>query len=211
MFQQAFLDSIKKYSEDNYQQQTFWYEIDSCYSQSHRHYHTMSHLNSLLHELTPYKNKFTNWDSVVFAIGYHDIVYNTLKSNNEEKSAQWAVRRLNEIAFPIDQLKQCKQLILATKSHEPADDETNLFTDADLSILGADEVTYRNYSLQIRREYSLYPDIMYKPGRKKVLKHFLSMETIYKTKEFAERYEHQSRINLMNELQWLTDGQILNE
>jgi predicted metal-dependent HD superfamily phosphohydrolase len=39
--------------------------------------------------------------------------------------------------------------------------------DADLSILGKDLDTYLAYTKMIRKEYSIYPDFLYKPGRKK--------------------------------------------
>ncbi len=89
-----------------------------------------------------------------------------------------------------------------------SDFETNLFTDADLSILGSDPDTYKVYSKQIRREYSIYPEIIYNPGRKKVLTHFLKMDKIYKTEEFSDRYELNARINIQTELNSLTNGTV---
>jgi predicted metal-dependent HD superfamily phosphohydrolase len=95
-------------------------------------------------------------------------------------------------------------MILATKEHQRSDDETNLFTDADLSVLGADRETYLLYVQQIRAEYSIYPDILYNPGRKKVLEHFLNMENIFKTNEFRTKYESAARKNLEAEIRLLT-------
>lgn len=177
-----------------------WDEIEKHYSKPKRHYHTLAHLNSILEELQAYKANFSSWDTVVFAIAYHDIIYNVLKSDNEERSAQLATERLTTISFPPDEIQMCSKMIVATKKHEPHDFQTNLFTDADLSILGAEAEVYAAYSKQIRREYSLYPDFAYNPGRRKVLQHFLEMENIYKTKEFSDRYETKARINLQAEL-----------
>lgn len=56
---------------------------------------------------------------------------------------------------------------------------------------------------QVRKEYSIYPDLLYKPGRKKVLQHFLQMERIFKTQVFYDKYETQSRRNLEKELNQL--------
>ncbi|MGJ4745117.1 hypothetical protein ACQV5M_02045 [Leptospira sp. SA-E8] len=56
------------------------------------------------------------------------------------------------------------------------------------------------YSKQIREEYDIYPDELYKPGRKKVLEYFLSMDSIFKTKEYREKKEKQARENLSWEL-----------
>lgn len=200
MIKEEFLEVLKKYTSQEEQQQKMWEEVEQHYSQPDRHYHTLHHLNAMLAELQPHKDTFSSWDTVIFALAYHDLVYNSLKSNNEEKSAEVAIKRLQEISFPKKLLTLCEQFILATKKHEAKDLETNLFTDADLSILGADSQTYEEYSKQIRREYSIYPDILYNPGRKKVLLHFLEMPNIYKTLEFRNKYERQAKSNMQAEL-----------
>lgn len=204
MIKQYFLESLKNYTLDSSQHQTMWDEIEKNYSKSNRHYHNLTHLNALVNELQVWRDKFANWDVIIFAIAYHDIIYNTLKNNNEEKSADVAVKRLSKISFPESLTVFCEQLILATKKHEYGNEQTNLFTDADLSILGSDPETYKTYSSQIRREYSIFPDIVYNPGRRKVLLHFLAMDQIFKTKEFSARYESNARINLQEELNAMT-------
>jgi predicted metal-dependent HD superfamily phosphohydrolase len=200
MIKESFVKSIKKFISNEETQITYWNEIKKNYSKSNRHYHNLTHLDNLVAELSPFKHRFSNWDVIVFAIAYHDIIYNTLKSDNEEKSADLAVKRLKEISFPENLIARCKAIILATKKHEMADEETNLFTDADLSILGSEPNVYKLYSEQIRKEYKIYPDFVYNPGRKKVLTHFLEMEKIFKTREFSIKYESQARLNLEQEL-----------
>lgn len=195
-----FFASMNRYTQDSELQQTLWNEIASGHTRPDRHYHNLTHLNALLHELETYKEKFTNWDVVIFAIVYHDLVYNTLKGNNEEASAAIAVERLKGISFPENLIAICERMILATRTHEARDLETNLFTDADLSILGADPEVYQEYAKQVRREWRLYPDIMYNPGRKKVLRHFMDMERIYKTNEFYDKYERKARANIQSEV-----------
>lgn len=208
MIKQEFIESLKNYATDSEQRLTMWNEVEKNYTKPDRHYHNLAHLNSMLAELKMYKDKFQNWDAIIFAITYHDLIYNSLKSNNEERSADIAIKRLTNISFSEELLNLCRQLILATKKHEPSDFETNLFTDADLSILGSDSMTYKEYSKQIRREYSIYPDILYNPGRKKVLTHFLEMVNIYKTKEFSGRYELNAKTNIQIELNSLTNWTI---
>ena len=53
----------------------------------------------------------------------------------------------------------------------------------------------------IRKEYAIYPDMLYNPGRKKVLQHFLTMDTIYKTAVYRDRYEQKAKENLQRELE----------
>jgi len=200
MIKEEFIGSLKNYSSDGVMHLAMWGSIEKEYTDNRRHYHTLNHLNAMVKELVGYKFKFSNWDVVVFAIAYHDVVYNALKSNNEELSAEFARNELTKITVPENLVVQCEQLILATKKHAVIDFETNLFTDADLSILGASSEMYKLYTNQIRMEYAIYPDLIYNPGRRKVLRHFLGMDQIFKTNEFTAAYELQARSNLQAEL-----------
>jgi predicted metal-dependent HD superfamily phosphohydrolase len=202
MIKDHFVEAVQRHSDESLAAR-LWQELEKQYTNPNRHYHTLAHLDNVLSELLPHTNRFVHWDTIVFAIAYHDSIYNTRKNNNEERSAELAVKRLTEISFPEAYRERCSHLIRATQKHEPADEETNLFTDADLSILGAAPVTYQTYTQQIRREYSLYPDFLYKPGRRKVLQHFIAMKSIYKTKPFRERYETNAKVNLEAELRGL--------
>jgi predicted metal-dependent HD superfamily phosphohydrolase len=200
MIKNEFIKTLQPYTADEKTILAACAEVEKCYNTPSRHYHNLTHLDNLLIELTPFKSRFDHWQAIVFSIVYHDIIYNVLKGNNEEKSAALAGKRLTAIAAPEDVMSQCQQLILATKKHQAADEQTNLFTDADLSILGTDADNYKVYARQVRSEYAIYPDLIYYPGRRKVLAHFLSMENIFKTDEFRERYEVKARLNLNAEL-----------
>ena len=146
-----------------------------------------------------------NWDTLLFSLFYHDIIYNPLRQDNEEKSAALAVQRLNALSYAAHKTAHCHAQILATKGHQVSQDaDTNFFTDADLSILGADWSTYTAYYKNVRKEYAIYPDFLYSKGRAKVLQQFLQMECIYKTAYFYERFEEQARSNIQKELDLLT-------
>lgn len=119
-------------------------------------------------------------------------------------SARLAFERLSSVVVPAVICENCASQIMATRKHDLSEQaDTNYFTDADLAILGANAFDYKNYTQAIRKEYRLYPDFLYKPGRKKVLAHFLEMPTIFKTEFFRERYEEVARENLRNELREL--------
>lgn len=178
-----------------------WNEIEKKYSQKHRHYHTLQHLENLLIEITEIKIEVTDWHTTLFSLFYHDIIYNPLKNNNEEKSAAFAVKRLSLLSVPQQIISNCQNQIIATKNHlMSADADTNYFIDADLSILGKPWEIYENYARDVRKEYAIYPAIIYNRGRKNVLSHFIKMDRIFKTKYFFEKYEHQAKQNLLHEL-----------
>ena len=181
-----------------------WTELEKAYSGKGRHYHTLEHLDNLFTQLSEIQTQLNDRNAVLFSLFYHDAVYNVLRSDNEEKSALLAEKRMKQMAVPVETIEKCKAQILATKAHLFTDDsDTAFFTDADLSVLGATPETYTNYYRQVRKEYSIYPDMVYKPGRKKVLRHFLDMERIFSTGHFYEKFEAQARINLKAELELL--------
>lgn len=206
MIKELFTEAIINYSGNEALAIDLWNDIQKKYSRSGRHYHTLMHIETVSMELIPYRDQFKNWHSIVFAIVYHDIVYNPLKSNNEERSALYAREKLKSTFYPKEDLVWCESLILATKRHLLSEEnEINLFTDADLSILGTEPGDYARYLKQIRAEYFMYPDFLYVPGRKKVLKHFLEMNRIFKTREFYNKYELKARANIGHELKSLTE------
>lgn len=201
MFQITFRTELTNINTTQSLIDKLWREIKSRYNKPHRHYHTLAHLDKLINELLPVKDKINDWQTIVLSIAYHDIIYNPLKQDNEEKSGKFAYSRLALLNLAIRQKDKCREQILATKEHNLSpDSDTNYFTDADLSILGSEYNCYRKYTDQIRKEYKFYPDFLYNPGRQRVLNHFLQMPTIFKTTYFAEKYEQQARYNIINEL-----------
>lgn len=181
-----------------------WKEIETKYTEKGRYYHNLLHLENIFRELDAVKNYITDGTAVSFSVFYHDIFYNASSKSNEEKSAAKATERLAELGLEQSNIKTISDQILATKLHEQSEDEdTNYLLDADLSILGKDFETYMDYTHTIRKEYSIYPDLLYKPGRKKVLKHFLELNSIFKTDYFKEKYEKQARSNIAAEIQIL--------
>jgi predicted metal-dependent HD superfamily phosphohydrolase len=200
MIKEEFLNAISAFNSTASDASKLWQEIAKQYGDASRHYHTLTHLENLINELLPLKSSFRNWQVVVFAIAYHDIIYKASKNNNEEKSAELAGKSLTDVGVPAELVTRCKNFIIATKRHEPVDGEIDLFTDADLSILGSAPDAYLLYTKQIRKEYFIYPDLLYKSGRKKVLLHFLGMVHIFKSKFFRDKYEVAARRNLNNEL-----------
>jgi predicted metal-dependent HD superfamily phosphohydrolase len=204
MIQPIFAQLASAYSSNNYIIEQLWDVIETAYTNPKRYYHTLQHLQHLLDELSHIKENIQDRNTVLFSVFYHDLVYNPLRRDNEERSVLIMENRLQSIDVPLTVINTCKDQIMATKAHSlHTDMDTNLFTDADLSILGQEWNTYKEYATAIRKEYALYPDSLYKPGRKAVLHHFLKMDQIFKTEPFFIKYEKQARENLFQELQEL--------
>ena len=186
--------------------ESLWAEIESQYIIKNRHYHNLSHIFNMLKQLDETKTEIKDLESLKFAIWYHDIIYKSTKKDNEDKSALFALKRLKKINFNPERAQIVQELILSTKKHTIIKSQNNdnaVLLDLDLSILGTDWNTYKKYISNIRKEYKIYPNFMYNPGRKKVLNHFLERETLYFTEHYKEQYEAQARENLNREIKLL--------
>ena len=195
-----FSDISGRYTTDIALINSLWTEIEKNYNLKNRYYHNLIHLENMIYELESVRKIINDFDVVLLSVFYHDIIYKSTAKDNEEKSAEIAKERLEQLEVPSEISERIYSQILATKSHSTSDDDTNFLTDADLSILGKGWKEYENYIRQIRKEYSIFPDFLYKPGRKKVLQHFLEFDSIYKTEFFKNKYEKQARENIQREI-----------
>src|ERR1051325_4997980 len=145
--QHIFEDLFRKCSADEKLMPEYWNEIEKRYSEKGRYYHTLAHLEDLHQKLRSCENELKEQESVLFALFYHDVIYNPLRQDNEEKSAEFAAGRLEKAGVKQEVADKCALLILATKKHSRnPDHDVNLFTDADLSVLGASAEVYRDYA-----------------------------------------------------------------
>jgi predicted metal-dependent HD superfamily phosphohydrolase len=173
----------------------------------HRHYHTRMHIADLLQLAADHQHLFHSPEQVRWAIWYHDAVYNPKSSTNEQDSALLARQQLERMGLNPDLIQAVEALILATQRHEVPvhwqGDDCALFLDLDLSILAASRERYERYAREIRSEFSMYPNLLYRPGRRKVLQHFLQKPHIYLTAHFRSLWEEPARANLQWEMSQL--------
>ena len=204
MLNLIFSKLISKFSNDENLKADYWREIEKNYSQKSRKYHNLLHLENMILELENVNDQILDYETLLFSVFYHDIIYKSTSKDNEEKSAEIAKSRLEKINISNEKTTKIYNQILATKSHQRSkDSDTNFLLDADLAILGKDWKIYEQYTQQIRKEYSIYPDFLYNPGRKKVLIHFLEFDEIFKTYYFKDKYEQIARENIEREIQLL--------
>ena len=170
--------------------------LQSDYSQPHRAYHNAVHIEDCLRQFDFARHLAERPDEVEAAIWFHDVVYDPKATDNEERSAVWAVESLN-VGVQPEVLRRIAAMILATKhDREPDGVDQSLVIDVDLSILGRSAEEFAVYDAAIRNEYSWVSDDQYRVGRTAVLERFRSCETIYHTEFFRGRYEDQARRNL---------------
>jgi len=176
------------------------------YSANERAYHNLSHIQSLLLLSESLLDKIQNREAHYFAVWFHDVIYDTRRSDNEEKSAEFAAEALARLGVPERTAAVVREMILATKHHRGEDLswDVKVFLDLDTSILGAPEEIYNEYGRAIRKEYSWVPDAFYREGRTKILNDFLGRGRIYLTEEVGAKYEAQARRNIAEEIKTLS-------
>jgi predicted metal-dependent HD superfamily phosphohydrolase len=163
-------------------------ELKAAYSEPHRRYHTLQHIEFCLRELGKHWLHAVRLNEVRWALLFHDAIYDPRRNDNEARSADWACRVMQELQRPEDEIARVRQLIMATVHAAQAEtpDEA-LLLDIDLSILGADEATFDEYDRAIRVEYEWVPEAAYRLARAAVLQGFLQRERIFQTAAYRDR------------------------
>lgn len=170
------------------------------YGESTRHYHTLLHIRDVLRiveELEPAPSP-----ALLLAVWMHDVVYDSRASDNEARSAQFALDFLPRLLVPEPIPTRTAHLIQLTRTHEAhaEDREAAVLLDADLSILGAARSDYDDYAAAIRKEYDWVSETDYRAGRRQILERFLGRSRIYRTERMYQQREAFARANLQREI-----------
>lgn len=183
--------------------------LRSAWEGQDRAYHSVQHLEECLVLALAWSGDLTRTEraALELALWFHDAVYDTRGSDNEQASAELAYRALAKIGVVAPWCERVRDLVLATEhsASPPAGDPlTDLMLDIDLAILGADPIRFEQYQAQVRREYSWVSEPDYEKGRRKVLSYFAARAaepgaSLYRT-EFGRQRLPQARINLANAL-----------
>ena len=186
-------------------------EMVELYGEEHRAYHTLEHIETCLSTFDMVRDAALAPLAVEAAIWFHDVIYEIGATDNEERSAEWAVARFQRMTkgqesfLGEDFCQQLYSLIRATEHKSmAADSDGRLLTDIDLATLGAAPDMYMRYSEQIRQEYRTVPWARYAQGRALLLQGFLDRPAIFATPIFRRRYEAQARANIGAEIQHLS-------
>lgn len=172
-----------------------------CYSEPHRKYHTMQHLQECFTHLENVRSFAERPSEVELALWFHDAIYNTRRKDNEERSAVWARDSALAAGLADDQASRIYELVMATMHNAvPVGTDAAVLVDIDLAILGAEVERFDEYEVQVREEYSWVPGPLYRKGRRKVLQEFANRDNIYSTQYFREEYEARARSNIARSL-----------
>src|SRR3989344_3027361 len=153
----------------------YFQELNTLYSAEGRYYHNFAHVQDCLNEFGDVSGIGTFPLEVQYALWYHDAIYDTYASDNEEKSAELAGKYLKKMGFEAPFRTRVQDFILATKHSErniPGNLDTQLVVDIDLSILGRPQEEFDTYESNIRREYGWVPEALFRSKREEILRRF---------------------------------------
>jgi predicted metal-dependent HD superfamily phosphohydrolase len=179
-------------------------ELIARYSEPHRKYHTVQHLDECFEKLDEIRSLARYPAEVELALWFHDAIYDVKRHDNEEKSADWARASAAAAGVAADACERVYSLILSTRHQAAASGvDAEILVDIDLSILGAASERFDQYEQQVREEYAWVPHFLFRRERKAILKEFLARPRIFSTTHFRDRYEQQARSNIERSLERL--------
>jgi len=189
----------------------WWQVIHRGYSENARHYHTLKHIG---HMLWLMKNDqmisktIQDSTSMTFAAFFHDVIYDPLSKENEDKSAEAFSLFFKEANVQNLDCSVVVEYIVATKTHSTDEHrldgnwgttDLHLFLDLDMAILSVNEADYNHYAAKIRKEYSHFTEDAYCKGRAQVLENFLS-HRVYCCQDTYKAWEANARHNISTEI-----------
>jgi len=182
-------------------------ELIARYSEPHRRYHTMVHIEDCLAQVAASTDMDEDQRALMqAAIWFHDAIYDATRNDNEAESAKLAAGRLAAAGAERAFIDEVARLILLTAGHsvQAGDAIGARLVSIDLSILGAEADRYDAYAAAIREEYAHVPEPLYRAGRAAILGRFLESEALFADPLWAERLEKRARANLTREIAALT-------
>lgn len=175
-----------------------WKDLANRYSENHRYYHNKSHLVFCLQQLDSAAPFIDDADTVEMAVWFHDIVFDPMARDNEQRSAA-----LFEIAgkadFAVRFLRSVSEIIIATKhNHAPDQESTAYMLDIDLSSMGLPWEHFFQDTIDIHTELSGIPEKRIYSDKLEFFNALLKRPNIFYTRYFSTCYEEQARENMIH-------------
>jgi predicted metal-dependent HD superfamily phosphohydrolase len=181
-------------------------EINKKYSEDHRYYHKLNHIQGCLREFDEIKYLLIKPDEVEMAIFYHDVIYDVKRKDNEEESAKFAKEKLGNLGFPRNFVERVYDLILDTVEHNLGKlTDSRYMVDIDLSPLGA---SWKEFVLNreniSKEDLTKYSEKEFKMRTLNFYKKMLNRKRIFHTDYFYNKYEIKARKNIQKGINMLS-------
>jgi predicted metal-dependent HD superfamily phosphohydrolase len=162
----------------------------SMWNESHRSYHNQNHLIDLIEQINENKSNFQShkdYEKMVICALFHDCVYDPMRSDNEEKSAQFFESCCEDKSN--SDIQEIKQMILDTKTHVSTTPLSEKFNQLDMNIVERDFDQLMQWETGIYNEFKSHGE-NYKVGRLNFLESLL------------DKYPHNTQ-NLLKLIDWV--------
>ncbi len=176
----------------------------SGYQESHRHYHSLTHIEHCLGMFDQCKALVENPDWLEIAIWFHDVILECGKRDNEALSAQLYLE-LSAGAQCDDMRNTIHGLIMATLHDGGSLDfaDSIYMVDIDLSSFGLPWDDFLRDSLNLRAENPHLCDADYQLNQTGFQRGLLARPRFYLSDFFYTRFEQQARTNLARYFDYL--------
>ena len=132
-----------------------------------------------------------NPDIAELALWLHDVIWEPMRDDCEQRSVEWAMNHLPALPALILETRHLKASSVTA--------DAAVVRDADLSILAAGDDAYDAYEHAIRAEYAMLPTAQFRAGRSTILADFASRRPLFFTPLMQAR-EPRARANLARSL-----------
>ena len=184
--------------------------LEAAYAQPPRAYHDFHHVGEVLrhYDEVAAGPGWTQPREVALAVLYHDAIYQPGSSDNESRSARFAVEQIahwqpqsgidaQRVAHLIELTARHGQFAPADFDGDRAPDDVRRFLDCDMAILGAEPAAFDAYDRGIAAEYrGTLPAWLFRFNRRRFLKALLARERIFLSDDFHARLDARARSNL---------------
>ncbi|MCJ0824575.1 hypothetical protein MQC88_01135 [Luteimonas sp. 50] len=184
--------------------------LEAAYATPARAYHDFRHVLEVLRHYAEVMAG-PGWKQpreVALAVLYHDAIHDPGRSDNEARSARFALEQMArwQPQAGID-MQRVAYLIGLTARHggfepsdfddDPAPDDARRFLDCDMAILGAEPEVFDAYDRGIAAEYrGTLPAWLFRLRRRAFLKALLARKRIFLSDYFHARLDARARNNL---------------
>lgn len=198
-----------------------WNDIQNAYSEPHRHYHTLKHIEDVLNLVdeisSSYQYSSCLKDNVTdclirLAAFFHDFEYDILNgSRSVQNSGIYAYNACLRLGLSKELSLEVQELVMITENHEfKAELQSTciiqeILIDSDMAILGSNRESYLEYAANIRKEYlTKYTPEEFRIGRIQFLLGQIG-KPIYYTDWGKTHYQETAQENMKYETYLLSD------
>lgn len=181
-----------------------------AYTERHRYYHNLTHIEACLKELEKVRSLCQSPDAVELAIIYHDVVYVPGSAVNEQASADRASYDMDRLNLsPVLKSSVCSMIKQTCHRGIGTDGDSRILLDIDMSILSKDKSEYIDYENGILREYEpIVTEENLVAGRLSFLMNLIELKAIYQTQYGLDNYEAKARANITKTIACFNKGDI---